>query len=282
MSGNTNPDETARLAQWRKQDPLNELLFQKSEKVWRNTSVLNEAYHPDLGQGWANVQEKIKVNQPQRPVALWQPWMRVAAALIVLAGVTWIMTLFVLTNKQPHQASPLTGIKPVNAKKEIAQTEPNYVEMQAGDICAEFVLPDGSLVYLNKNSKVTYPENFSGTERPVHLVGEAFFEVNKNKEKPFIIYCGETKTEVTGTTLNVRGYENEENVEVTVVTGTVAFSDMRNGSDKKIVLAANDHATFNKQSAAMAKGKSKKTAWWKKGNLKKGWKNLIRRIKHKI
>jgi transmembrane sensor len=279
LSGNTNTGEMNHLMDWRKQDPLNEAMFQKLEQAWNNAAVLTESYNPDLKKGWASIQKKSRKNTSHKEVSLMQPWMKVAASLILLAGVTCVMALFIFDGEQKPSASSLAKIN--LPKKNMIIAEPRYVELQAGDLSAEFVLPDSSHVFLNKNSKITYPEKFEGTERPVYLNGEAFFEVNENKKAPFIIYCADTKTEVSGKSLNVRGYENED-VQVSVISGSVAFSDMRKGSDKKIILAANDVGTFHRHDATMGKTKAKKASWWKKSTLKKGWKNLIRRIKNGV
>ncbi|HLP11919.1 MAG TPA: FecR family protein [Flavobacteriales bacterium] len=279
LSGNATAQEAVLLMDWRKQDPLNEALFQKSEHAWKNTAVLNDSYDPDTSKGWEGVQQKIAVNQLAKQASYVQPWMKVAATLVLLAGVTWVMTLFIFDQDQKGVSS-LAKINPV--KKVVVTEQPEFVELESGANTAKIVLPDSTHVYLNKNSKITYPEKFNGNERPVYLSGEAFFEVSENKKMPFIIYCAGTKTEVTGTSFNVRGYENEKQVEVSVVTGSVAFSDARKGHDKKMMLAANDMGTFRKGDATMGKSRSKKTKWWQKTNLKKGWDNLFKRMKNKL
>ncbi len=85
----------------------------------------------------------------------------------------------------------------------------------------EYILPDGSVVALNSNSKLVFPKHFKGDTREVTIYGEAFFEVKPNREKPFIINAGNAQVKVVGTSFNVCAYPEAETVEVVVKTGKV-------------------------------------------------------------
>ncbi|MBF4491207.1 FecR domain-containing protein [Flavobacterium sp. MR2016-29] len=86
------------------------------------------------------------------------------------------------------------------------------------------VLADGTKVYLNAVSSIKYPTQFNGDKRIVELEGEAYFEVAKNKSKPFIVKSGEQSIEVLGTHFNVHAYTNESVVKTTLLEGSVAVS----------------------------------------------------------
>jgi ferric-dicitrate binding protein FerR (iron transport regulator) len=86
-------------------------------------------------------------------------------------------------------------------------------------------LPDGSKVYLNRNSEFTYKSNFGKHGRNVNLTGEAFFEISPDATKPFIIDAGKAQVKVVGTTFNVITNNSESAVEVFVKTGKVLVSD---------------------------------------------------------
>lgn len=86
-------------------------------------------------------------------------------------------------------------------------------------------LPDGTKVWLNSASRLTFPARFSGSERYVELNGEAYFEVAKNKKMPFIVKAGETRTEVLGTHFNIMAYRDESVVKTTLLEGSVRFSN---------------------------------------------------------
>src|SRR5690606_13518352 len=71
------------------------------------------------------------------------------------------------------------------------------------------VLADGTSVWLNAASSITYPVAFAGKERRVHITGEAYFEVARETERPFIVSIGEASIQVLGTHFNVKAYEDE-------------------------------------------------------------------------
>lgn len=82
-------------------------------------------------------------------------------------------------------------------------------------------LGDGTVVYLNSETELRYPVQFIGEERRVFLSGEAYFEVKRNEEKPFIVETAHSKVEVLGTSFNLRSYSDEEKVAATLVEGKV-------------------------------------------------------------
>ena len=87
----------------------------------------------------------------------------------------------------------------------------------------EYTLQDGTKVTLNKNSSLTYKSDFGDKRRDVKLMGEAFFKVTKDKTRPFSVEALGTKTEVLGTSFNVRANKETGNVTTTLVEGSVRF-----------------------------------------------------------
>jgi len=85
----------------------------------------------------------------------------------------------------------------------------------------ELLLPDGTNVWLNAGSSITYPTRFSGAYRTIKLLGEAYFDVAKNKDQPFVIDANGTQIKVLGTQFNVHAYQNEETVKTTLVAGAI-------------------------------------------------------------
>ena len=98
----------------------------------------------------------------------------------------------------------------------------------------EFVLPDGTKVSLNNNSQLNYPKSFTGEMREVTLVGEGFFDVKPNPEKPFIINAGNAQVKVLGTSFNVSAYPETETVEVVVKSGKVQVSNNLGEAENEI------------------------------------------------
>lgn len=88
----------------------------------------------------------------------------------------------------------------------------------------QLTLPDGSRVWLNAASSITYPTVFTGTERVVKVIGEAYFEVAHNSHQPFRVQAGDQLIEDIGTAFNVNAYADEPGVKTTLVEGTVKVS----------------------------------------------------------
>jgi ferric-dicitrate binding protein FerR (iron transport regulator) len=100
---------------------------------------------------------------------------------------------------------------------------------------ASISLPDGSKVWLNGDSKITYDGDLKGNTREVFLSGEAFFDIAKDKTRPFIIHTRTINLKVLGTAFNVRSYENDKETETSLVRGSIEVT-LRDNPDKKIIL----------------------------------------------
>lgn len=88
----------------------------------------------------------------------------------------------------------------------------------------KIILSDGTMVMMNADSKLVFPTRFSGKERTVRLVGEAYFKVAKDRKHPFIVYTDQVKTRVLGTEFNLRAYPTSE-INVTLIEGSVMVND---------------------------------------------------------
>jgi transmembrane sensor len=105
------------------------------------------------------------------------------------------------------------------------------------------VLADGSKVWLNAASSITFPTVFVGTERKVTITGEVYFEVAHNTTKPFVVEQGENAVRVLGTHFNVNAYDNEKVVSVTLLEGSVNVS---RGNSSQIIVPG-QQAQINKE-----------------------------------
>lgn len=106
------------------------------------------------------------------------------------------------------------------------------------------VLADGTKVWLNAGSKLSYDNDKYGDKlREVSLVGEAFFDVTKNPEKPFIIHTANMDIKVLGTAFNVRCYPNERKTETSLIRGRIEVT-LKNRPSEKIYLKPNEKLTL--------------------------------------
>ena len=93
---------------------------------------------------------------------------------------------------------------------------------------SNIILSDGTTIRLNSESTLIYPEKFTGDVREVQLIGEAFFDVRRNTNKPFIVRSGDLETTVLGTSFNINAFPDQD-IAVTVVTGKVQVSPLKRG-----------------------------------------------------
>ncbi len=107
------------------------------------------------------------------------------------------------------------------------------------------VLPDGSSVILNANSSLKYPIKFTDSIRKVTLIGEAFFDIKKNVNKPFIVNTEKLKIKVLGTSFNVKSYPKDDKIETTLVTGKVEVHQEK--IKNPIILKPSQRAVFDKK-----------------------------------
>ena len=89
----------------------------------------------------------------------------------------------------------------------------------------DMTLSDGSRVWLNAGSSISYPVAFTGNERKVTMTGEAYFEVAHDAKKAFIVTKGEMETKVLGTRFNIKAYDEESDIKVTLLEGSVAVKN---------------------------------------------------------
>lgn len=95
-------------------------------------------------------------------------------------------------------------------------------------------LPDGTKVWLNAESVLQYPSQFKGRERLVNLSGEAYFDVAKDKKRPFRVGTAEQVLEVLGTQFNITAYDNELATKTTLVEGNVKVTNLKVGADNML------------------------------------------------
>jgi transmembrane sensor len=101
------------------------------------------------------------------------------------------------------------------------------------------LLPDGTKVWLNAGSTISYDSSYGRTIREVALSGEAFFDVIKNKERPFIIHASKINIKVLGTQFNVRSYPSDNTTEASLIRGSIEVT-FRDKPNKKIILKPNE------------------------------------------
>ncbi|MCX6262055.1 MAG: DUF4974 domain-containing protein [Bacteroidia bacterium] len=141
---------------------------------------------------------------------------------------------------------PLVIFIGIHSYKEAHLKKEAWVEIKAPAWTrAQFSLPDGTTGWLNSNSSVKYNGNFTA-DRQVTLTGEAFFDVFKDKKRPFTVNTDEVSLKVLGTRFNIASYENEKNVEVVLDEGELVFNNKE--MNKSYTMKPNDLVIYDKDS----------------------------------
>ncbi len=130
--------------------------------------------------------------------------------------------------------------------------EISYLTAHNGDRkISEFNLSDGTKVFLNCNSTIKYPKVFNGNKREVFLNGEAFFEVVKDKNKPFSVLARGIKTVVLGTKFNVSAYQNTQSISIALIEGKVEVQT--EGGRDKMVLKPTEMASYHTKHSTLTR-----------------------------
>ncbi len=164
-------------------------------------------------------------------------WYKIAAifVLVSIAG-----TVYFLRHPQLFQL-----------KGNLSETAVKYIEKRAADgQKMAFQLSDGSTIKLNSGSKFIYPEKFEADKREVFLEGEAFLEIQKDSTRPFSVVAGDIRTVVLGTSFNIKAYEDDERIEVALVSGKVSLTNRNfeyNSTEGQVILESNEMAVYHKE-----------------------------------
>lgn len=125
------------------------------------------------------------------------------------------------------------------------------VLMASSENISSYTLPDGSKVWLNKNSWLAYNQKFGKRTRQVALKGEGYFEVNRDERRPFIVKMqNDLDIKVLGTTFNACNYPSLNKAEVILRSGSVQVSD--NGRNEHVILKPNQKFTWNEGTAEIS------------------------------
>lgn len=174
-------------------------------------------------------------------------------AMITLANGTQIF-LDSMANGQLAQVGNVTLVKQANGQiaYQMAGTQAsnelqyNTLTNPKGSKVIDMQLSDGSHVWLNAGSSITYPVAFAGNERKVQLDGEGYFEIARDVSRKFMVNANATTTEVLGTHFNVNAYANNESTKITLLEGSVRETA---GADK-VILRPGQQAQVAVQSVA--------------------------------
>ena len=218
LAGETDERSQEYISEWLQESESNSVLYKEINEYWNHVNSMKEMNQFDVNNGWERLHKKIIASSgiagtvKQRKWNKWdsifsKPLLRIAAAITLLimlgAGSYWMVTLW--------------------QKNSMITLATSVADDQTG-----VTLPDGTLVFLNADTKIRYSKNFNARGRKVKLTGEAYFDVARNPEKPFLIYSGKAGIKVLGTSFNVQALQSSGRVEVFVESGSVQLFEAEN------------------------------------------------------
>lgn len=255
IKNEADQEEKQIFEKWLSESDENKEEFGTLVLLWKKVADSKLPPIPNQELQWEKIKAKLQQIEPaeteEKPATLKLPipsdlpltaknkehkeyrWLlKVAAVFIIFVTIPF---LFFITTRQQ---TPKLKKSPA-----AAQTETHYaVEAEKG-VRKTILLPDGSLVYLNVDSKLIYPEKFSDSERVVELEGEAYFNVTHNASKPFKVVCGNTVTVVKGTEFNINS--RNDLVRILITKGVV--ETFKKDSNIGIELKKGEMITFDEK-----------------------------------
>ncbi|MCL3779561.1 DUF4974 domain-containing protein [Prolixibacteraceae bacterium JC049] len=250
ISGEANEKEINQFESWLDADASHQIEFAIYKQQWLSN---NSGRKYNLEEARKRIDQKIDAHQQPKSSRFWT-LRRIAAILVVpiLAASLWIT--YQLNRELESTAPQLTTVEcPLGAQKSL-------------------ILPDGTQVKLNAGSKIEFPVSFKQlSTRDVTVTGEAFFDVTKNKQQPFIVHLGKIAVKVVGTSFNINNYQDKDQVEVYLNTGIIDLIKTSVNQPTEIIsrIQPKHLATFNKadQHVEVNHLPSERYLSWTKGYL---------------
>ncbi|MGZ8557013.1 MAG: FecR family protein [Chitinophagaceae bacterium] len=197
LADEATPPEQTHVEEWIHSSEANRRYFQHFQLIWNESQNLAATTAVDENKAWQRFQRRVMKSKKAPGKVKAFGWWRIAASILVVAGAAWFFTSII--NKE--------------------NTSPEMQNIASANEVKKDTLPDGSIATLNKHSVLSYSASFKGKTRKVKLNGEAFFNVEPNKEKPFVIEVNNVQVKVVGTSFNIKTAKGI--TEVIVETGIV-------------------------------------------------------------
>lgn len=261
LNNRCNEKEVGEVIQWMKQQSFSTESKLFSETDWQEYQGEDSIVTEDkLDSLLDKIHHKIHLEThdqiPAKKIKL-VSWLSRAAAVLLIPALTFLF----LTLTENHRLNQKLALTAVDSIEVIAPVGSRTVAH----------LSDGSTIHLNYGSKIKYPQNFIGETREVNLIGEGYFEIAHNPEKPFIVKTGKINITALGTTFNVDAYPETNKIATTLVEGKVVLEKiLKNGDlDNLGALVPGQYVSFNTNSGEIvsSKGNIDKYIAWVDGKL---------------
>jgi ferric-dicitrate binding protein FerR (iron transport regulator) len=207
LSGGLDAISLQELQNWISASPKNRDYFIKQQEIWFTSYCVKENFSFNKEEAFVKFQNRIKkLEETEIPVFSFKKILNRAAVVALFFGVSYASYWQGGRHLKSHLANMIVVEAPLGSK-------------------VKMYLPDSTLVWLNAGSKITYFQDFGIVSRDVEMVGEAYFEVTKNKEVPFNVKSKDLSVQVLGTKFDFRNYADDKEVMVALLEGKVSFAN---------------------------------------------------------
>lgn len=201
IQGNASEGEQQFLYDWLNENPDNRKLLFNEKDLYGVSKIGSKELKEIEIQQWMELQERISTRK-LRTSGITE-FLKIAAVILIALGTGWMGHFLYSSGTFSNK-----------------QVEMKHVKATKGQV-KEIFLADGTHVWLNSDSKLSFPSSFSDDNRKVELCGEAFFKVTANEESPFLVKTKNHTVKVTGTQFNICEYSESKIIETTLVKGKV-------------------------------------------------------------
>lgn len=239
LSGNSSSEDFLSLSEWLNEDENNKREFRLLKSYWDADVSFSHSLLPSVS--LSKLRDKIDKQKRARLIRL--------VAVPFAAAIAGII-LFLATTQID------------NRKPEVQQ----YYTYITDKSKSHFTLDDGTKIILNRDSRLTYSDAYGTDKREVRLEGEAYFEVAKNKEKPFIVDIGNASIRVLGTTFSVKAGKGNDLITAVLQEGSIRFES----PTQQVLLSPDQQLTFTRSTNKIdiRSVNAKENLAWKDGLLK--------------
>jgi len=249
LAGETGELESSAVEKWLDKSPANRTLFKQLKSDWKMMDTMNKQFNVD--NAWNKLHDRIITHEGfvsyerndqgeiHHRSLTFMP-LRIAASLLLIAVLGF--SLVYLTGRYQNIT----------------------VKTAANERLRQIELPDGTGVFLNSDTRISYPKRFRQHTREVTLTGEAFFEVSPDEVRPFLIHAEDADIKVLGTTFNVDTRSKLQGVEVYVTSGIVELSEAENQVNH-ILLHQGDLGTILMNRINITRSDNENPIAWKTG-----------------
>ena len=236
LSGEATDKEAEEILKWKNDNAENEALFREIEIAFNTSQIIINPDNFSSKDTYKKFEKKMKGDN-LIPFKV-RRFMGYAATAIIAIGLTWFTQKYL--ERKPEVIIP--------TKQVVKENYHQSVETPSG-ARSLVTLEDGTKIWLNANSKLTYPTHFNGEQRIVKLEGEGYFDVAKDKTWPFKVETSDLSINVLGTVFNVKSYPDEGLIETTLIEGEIILNKLTNDNNEQEILKLEpkQKATFIKK-----------------------------------